>query len=140
MNGDGVEDLLIGYLDMAKDMGGDEDCFIEVFTMRDGKSRPLFSTSCPTYLCEGYVLESTEDNEYRQWYGYYTLGSDYDTSTMELEKFECVAFDKFEEVWKYDDFTNVPNDVISEAEAKEIMDSYVRIPLDMKPITEFHMN
>lgn len=140
VNGDGVEDLLIGYLDMAKDMGGDEDCFIEVFTMQDGKSRPLFLTTSPLYLCEGYVLECNEDNEYRLEHSYHTLGSDYDTSTMELEKFECVVYDKFEEVWKYDDVTNMGDTVISEEEAREIMDSYARIPVDMKPITEFPMN
>lgn len=140
VNGDGFEELLIGELSVIEYFGGDENCFTEVITLKDGKTKFFFSTTLPTYLCEGYALESNQNSEYCQWYGYYTLGTNYDPEKMCCEKYEFISYDKYDEVWKYSDFSAIADTVISEKEAKDIMDSYSRISLEMKPISEFPMD
>lgn len=137
INGDGVEDLLLGDVGLLESYNADTNCFTEVFTIKDGKTCFFFATDLPTYLCEGYVVESCNISEYAKSHLYYTLGSDYDPQVMELEKFECVTYREIDETWRYSDFSDVADTVITEEEAGTIMDSYGRIPLEMKPISEF---
>lgn len=137
VNSNGVEELLLGDKRISD---YEENSFINAITMKDGKTCFFFSTGHAMYVCEGNVLESNDIQQYGENHCYYTLGGDYDSKTMKLEKFVCVGYRQIDETWRMSTFSNVPDEVITEEEARQIMDSYIRIPVEMKPITEFPMN
>ena len=135
LDGDGTIELLIGDIAKIRDMEEDEKfCYTDSFTMKDGKTTLYFSGATATYLCENnrfvYVMKHPEP-----WYGMYTLG----TGENKIEKYECLYYYGAEGKWFYNpDEEPWPQEVTEEV-AMAILDSYVRIPLEMKPITEYPM-
>lgn len=135
VNGDGVEELLLGYTGRF-DKDDDAHSFIEVFTIQNGQTSYFFSTSHPTYLCEDDFLECVDfQGAEKHWY--YLLGKDYDETRLP-EKYQFVGYSELDGTWETNkndtDITPVP---ITEEEARQLIESHPRIPLEMKPITEF---
>lgn len=136
LDGDGTIELLIGDVAKIRDMEEDEKfCYTDSFTMKDGKTTLYFSGATATYLCENnrfvYVMKHPEP-----CYGMYTLG----TGENKIEKYECLYYYGAEGKWFYNpDGEPWPQEVTEEV-AMAILDSYVRIPLEMKPIREYPMD
>ena len=135
LDGDGTIELLIGDVAIIRDMEEDEKfCYTDSFTMKDGKTTLYFSGATATYLCENncfvYVMKHPEP-----CYGMYTLG----TGENKIEKYECLYYYGAEGKWFYNPDGEPGPQEVTEEVAMAILDSYVRIPLEMKPITEYPM-
>lgn len=133
INGDGVEDLLIGD---SRFHGYTEDCFIEAITIRDGTTQRAFTTSMPSYLCENNVVMCQAFFEDRNAYFFYTLAPGWCDTGVTVESFDALAYYASEETWKYSENAG-PDAILTESEANEILQSYQRIPVEMKPVSEF---
>lgn len=135
LDGDGVEELLVGNVLLIRDTGEDEkSCYTECFTIKDGKTTLYFSTSAATYLCENNSVISISKFP-DIWYGLYTLG----TGEDKVEKYESLSYRETDNKWFFNPGNEPWPREITEEEAMAILDSYVRIPLEMKPITEYPM-
>lgn len=118
IDGNGTEELFLG--DTA-------DSFYEVVTMKGGKTQH----SSVNYLCEGGILESSWETDEYAVYGYYQIKSGEDTLL------DYVTYDKAADRWANNKYAAATGDPITEAEAKAIIASYIRVELEMKPISEF---
>lgn len=136
LNGDGAEELLIGNITMIRDAGEDEkSCFTDIFTMKDGKTTLYFTASAATYLCEnnGLACISKVPND---WYGFYTTGENGEA----WGKYEYLTYNNTEGKWFFGPEGEPWPREITEEEAVAIMDSYPRILMEMKPISEYPMD
>lgn len=126
INGDGIEDLLVGMY---------EDSFFWGFTMEDNVTKSLINTGRNLYICEDGVIESYFEDEDYIVHRYYTLEDD---------KFIPISYLKYNKAagsWGKDlDGDEWPDAEITQEEAMRIVESYVRIPLEMNPVSEFPMD
>ncbi|MDO5400389.1 MAG: hypothetical protein Q4F17_05325 [Eubacteriales bacterium] len=129
INGDGTDELITG-----RDNHG-----WSIYTMKDGKTHNLNFYEA-IYLCDDGVIhhdDSFESEEQGNWiiHGYYRMNG------TEVESIVRVAYNPNDGQWaKYTNANPLPDEIITEAEAMEIINSYKDIELDWKPITEFPMN
>lgn len=136
LNGDGVEELLVGNVTMIRDAGEDEkSCFTDIFTMKDGKTTLYFTASAATYLCENNALVCISKIP-NDWYGFYTTGE----NGEKWGRYEYLTYNKTEGKWFFGPEGEPWPKEITEEEAMAIMTSYPRVPLEMKPITEYPMD
>lgn len=123
IDGDGVDEFFIGHT---------ADSFYEVYTMKDGKTKPLVGN----YLCENGVTEVFWDADDYNYivHGYYKLEGG------EVTLLDYVCYDKAADCWANCKYAATWGDPITEAEAKEIIASYVRVDLELRPMSEFPKN
>lgn len=123
ITGDGAEELLIGM---------EEDRFFWGFTMEDGVTKSLIQTGNDLYLCENGIIESFCENEEVILHRYYHV------ENGKCVPVDGVEYDKEARTWgkhlNADPWTDVE---ITEEEAMQIVNAYPRIPLEMKPVSEF---
>lgn len=130
VNTDGITELLIGYGPALES----ESCFMEILTMKDGKTAMYLSYTSPTYICEDDVIEYIDPLR-ENWRCYVFLDSD----TGEYGNGLYLNYNTADKVWVCGTHDKAWPEEISEDEAYAIIDSYPRIQIEMKPITEFPM-
>lgn len=126
VTGDGEDELILG-----------KDGFVkEIWTMEDGKTDKVTGSHAEGYLCEGNVFEHYVFLDGKPYHFYYRLGED-----GLARKLMTVEYDTYNETWILDESEDGSvYEAISEERAMEIIDSFVRIQLEMKPVSEFPMN
>ncbi len=119
-NGDGAEDLILGR----------DGNICTIWTMKDGKTAALQGTWARGYLCEGNIFEWAvlEDGSHYHSYSNMKTG----------EHLGQVFYYPSDGVWHYQKGDDIKE--LTEAEAFDIMNSYVHVELAMKPVREFPMN
>lgn len=126
VNGDGQEELIFGR----------DGHICEIWTMQDGKTAGFMGSWYEGYLCEGNVYEDYVFLSGQPYHYYHRLGSG-----TEFSSILGVYYDIYYESWMLKDFesgTEVTQ--ITEERAKEIMASFPRISLEMKPVREFPLD
>ena len=126
VNGDGQEKLIFGR----------DGHICEIWTMQDGKTAGFMGSWYEGYLCEGNVYEDYVFLSGQPYHYYHRLGSG-----TEFSSILGVYYDIYYESWMLKDFesgTEVTQ--ITEERAKEIMASFPRISLEMKPVREFPLD
>lgn len=124
VTGDGQEELIHGK----------DGKVIAIWVMENGKTRCI-SGSDDIYICEGGIWEQEVFRDGQPQHYYNRIDTNHETNEI------CwIGYSKYHESWQYmdyavDEFANL----ISEENAMEIINSFVRIDLDWKPITEFPM-
>ncbi|MDO5400388.1 MAG: hypothetical protein Q4F17_05320 [Eubacteriales bacterium] len=126
LNGDGEDELVIG-----------EDGYgFELYTMSEGRTKGITLPS-KFYLCDNGVIHGDESyisEAEGEWiiYQYLRLNG------AETELIVRVTYNAVNDQWeKYTSYNHIPDEIITEAEAKEIINSYTHVKLDWKPITDF---
>ena len=132
--GSGIESFLLTDIDAD----GVEEClfkgtdgYSQLYTMQDGKTAPL-ELGGELFLCKDGVVESYE--EVGQAYiihGYYCL------SGGKVTRLDRIVLNLADNTWARSNDGIVAQQSISSEQAKEIMDAYARIPMDLKPISDF---
>ena len=124
-NGDGQEELILGR----------DGHIHEIWTMQDGKTAGFMGSWYEGYLCEGNIYEDYVFLDGKPYHYYHRLGSG-----TEFSPILQVYYDSYYESWMLEDFENGTElTQITEERAKEIMASFPRISLEMKPVKEFPM-
>lgn len=123
VTGDGAEELILG-----------RDGHIQgIWTIRDGKTAGLAGSYYEGYLCEGNIYEDYVFLSGMPYHWYQKLESD---GTVQM--LMCVEYDASAGRWLMQDYeAGTEWQTISEERAEEIIASFVRIPLEMKPVSEF---
>lgn len=123
ITGDGTEELILG-----------RDGHIHaIWTIRNGLTEGIASSYYEGYLCEGNVYESYVFLDGKPYHYYSQIGED-----GLKENLRTVEYDTFYESWMLDESQDgTGRTPISEEEAMEIINSYVRIPLEMKSVQEY---
>ncbi len=120
VTGDGDEELLLGK----------NGSIFEIWTIRDGVTVSL-EGACPEgYLCEGNIFEHYGFLDGQPFHFYRQL-TNHGYSTKILN----VMYQRATGTWVLDKSGN--EEMISEEQASEIMNSFVRIDLSMIPVREF---
>ena len=138
-NGDGIDELFLSdntdYFTGSLTIAGGDHCFY-IWPGYDGEG----------YFCQGNVIEVVEDNEYFYSHAFYAMKPDYpfpdnfaEFSAPIYQKIEYIEHDWRTGIWTKSAGQDKPRTEITEEEAYAIINSYTRIPLDMKPISEFPM-
>lgn len=126
VNGDGREELIFGR----------DGHICEIWTMQDGKTAGFMGSWYEGYLCEGNIYEDYVFLDGQPYHYYYRLGSGTEFSSI-LE----VYYDTYYGTWMLKDFeSGTEMTQITEERAKEIMASFPRISLEMKPVREFPLD
>lgn len=123
ITGDGTEELILG-----------RDGHIHaIWTIRNGLTEGIASSYYEGYLCEGNVYESYVFLDGKPYHYYSQIGED-----GLKENLRTVEYDTFYESWMLDESQDgTGRTPISEEEAMEIINSYVRIPLELKSVQEY---
>ena len=123
VTGDGTEELILG-----------RDGYIhEIWTVRDGKTARVTSSHYEGYLCQGNVYEDYVFLDGKPYHFYSRIDTD-----GYVERLLDVEYDAYRESWMLNEFPGeTAPQPISEERAMEIIGTYVRIPLDMKPVSEY---
>lgn len=124
VTGDGEDELILGKGGFVK----------EIWTMIDGKTFHMTGSYAEGYLCEGNVFEHYVFMDGQPFHFYFQLCED-GHARMNVE------YDTNNETWLLDESEDGSGyEAISEERAMELIDSFVRIELDMKPVSEFPMD
>ncbi len=123
VNGDGEDELLIGR----------DGYVITIWSMVNGKTAYMSSSGenyiCQDHVCESYIFKDGEPKHY-----YRKIETD-----LGQHEIAYIGYDTYNESWMYFDYTvDTESHPISENEAMDIINSFVRIPLDMKPVADYH--
>lgn len=126
ITGDGAEELILG-----------RDGHIHaIWTIRNGLTEGIASSYYEGYLCEGNVYESYVFLDGKPYHFYSRIGED-----GLMERLIDVEYDAVQESWMLDESQDGTGlTPISEERAMEIIDSFVRIPLEMKSVKEYPIN
>ena len=125
-NGDGQEELILGR----------DGHIHEIWTMQDGKTAGFVGSWYEGYLCEGNVYEDYVFLDGKPYHYYDRL----DGGT-EFSPILQVYYDTYYESWMLEDYeSGTELTQITEERAKEIMASFPRISLEMKPVREFPLD
>lgn len=123
VTGDGEEELILGRNGRIH----------EIWTVRDGKTDRVASSYDGGYLCEGNVYEDYVFLDGKPYHFYFQIRQD-----GLKERLRSVEYDTYYESWMLDESQDgTGRTPISEEEAMEIIDSYVRIPLELKSVQEY---
>lgn len=124
MTGDGQDELILGKKGRV----------LTIWRMINGKTVD-WSGSGDLYICEDGVIHQSEFLSGQPHHYYYRLGE-----TAESEEICYIGYSKYDESWMYMDYAvdEFPNP-ISEESAMDIIDSYIHVDLEWKPINEFLM-
>lgn len=134
LNGDGVEELLIeGPFFINGERAG-----TALGMYSQAGAELLDMNILPVhYVCENNVLEyATSDDTGAEYHNYYIM------TDVSVKIIDTIEYDPVEEIWTRDQDGpfNFNEQVIPEAEARSIIDSYKRLELDMRPLTEYPLN
>lgn len=123
ITGDGAEELILG-----------RDGHIHaIWTIRNGLTEGIASSYYEGYLCEGNVYESYVFLDGKPYHFYSRIGED-----GLMEKLMDVEYDAVQESWMLDESQDGTGlTPISEEKAMELINSFVRIPLEMKSVKEY---
>lgn len=123
VTGDGAEELILGR----------DGHIHEIWTVRDGKTARVTSSHYEGYLCQGNVYEDYVFLDGKPYHFYSRIDTD-----GYVERLLDVEYDATCGSWMLDEFPGeTAPQPISEERAMEIIGTYVRIPLDMKPVSEY---
>ena len=126
ITGDGTQELILGR----------DGHIHEIWTIRDGKTDRVASSYYEGYLCEGNVYESYVFLDGKPYHFYSRIGEDGLT-----ERLMVVEYDAVKESWMLDESQDGTGlTPISEERAMELINSFVRIPLEMKSVKEYPIN
>lgn len=120
INGDGVEDLLVGQGDGS---------FYEAYTMKDGKAQFLMRQYNDCYwVCENHTVEAnTHDPDFPDSMVYHFMaGKDLTVVNEDLLIYQEGKWHR--EFW---------DDIISAQEAQSVMDKYPHVNVEFKPLQEY---
>lgn len=121
INDDGQEELLLGCNGQVCD----------IWTIQEGKTQRTCGAA-EGYLCQGNIYEIYQFTDGKPMHTYERLLPD--------KGIECVAQVAYGYgEWRLYDGQTDTEKIISEEEAQKIIASYVRIPLEMKPVSSFPM-
>lgn len=120
VTGDGEEELLLGK----------NGCIFEIWTIRDGVTVSLEGTYPEGYLCDGNIFEHYGFLDGQPFHFYRQL-----TNNGYSTKILNVMYQRATGTWVLDKSGN--EEIISEEQATEIINSFVRIDLSMMPVREF---
>lgn len=101
----------------------------------DGTTELLFCNGIDSYLCEDGVIDQSSEYEGALRYSYIRL-----TGIADYKELANVQYDPGTGNWTkatYDDWGSW--EVITEEEAMQIVNSYTRIDMGMKPLSTFPM-
>ena len=123
ITGDGTEELILG-----------RDGHIHaVWTIRNGLTEGIASSYYEGYLCEGNVYESYVFLDGKPYHYYAQIGED-----GLMAGLMTVEYDAAQESWILDESQDgTGRTPISEEKAMELINSFVRIPLEMKSVKEY---
>ena len=123
LNGDGSAELLIGSQDTVNGL----------WTEQGSQVVPLIPGGETIYPCENGIWESYYFRDGSPVRHYWEL-----TKETEMKDVAYLAYDANFGQWMYSDYSQ-PNTVeqISEAQAQQIIASFVRLDVEMRPIEEF---
>lgn len=125
VTGDGQDELVHGK----------DGKVIAIWKMENGKTHCI-SGSDNIYICEGGIWEQEVFRDGQPQYYYNWIDTNHESNEV------CwVGYSTYHESWQYLDYAvDEFAKLISEEEAMEIIDSYVRLDLDWKPVSEFPMS
>lgn len=128
LNGDGVKELITQDLKMQ--YGDTVDMFLQIYTVKDGEMRNLGGENYYPirYICEGGILEEADDES--GYHAYYRCTED------GIESIEMVSWQPEWKSWTYKHYGHIGS-LVSEEQAKAVIESYKRTELDMKPFAEY---
>lgn len=134
INGDGVEEMIVFTGKTIKIIQA-------ILSMKDGESYKYFDASMlpampVVYICEGNVIEIYDYSTGSHYY--FNAGEDGASFAVGLYKNRDNTWGRFSDIPNPDPAQRNPEN-ITEEEANEIINSYVRIELDTKPLSEFKM-
>ena len=123
VTGDGAEELILGR----------EGHIHEIWTIRDGKTGRVTSSYYEGYLCQGNVYEDYVFLDGKPYHFYSRIDAD-----GCAERLLDVEYDATCGSWMLNEFPGeTAPQPISEERAMEIIGTFARIPLEMKPVSEF---
>lgn len=126
VTGDGQEELILGK----------EGHIHAIWTLRSGKTARIASSYYEGYLCEGNVYEDYVFLDGKPYHFYFQIDEN-----GRIEKLMDVEYDAYHESWMLDESQDGTGlTPISEEQATEIIDSFVRIPLEMKSVKEYPLD
>lgn len=131
LNGDGIEELIAR--DVEVHTNGEEFILLSIHTIKDGELWNM-GIDLFTHVCEGGILEESEDyvdrgsgGEYHAFYRYTEDG---------MEMIEKVVRDPATLYWGHVQ-AGQEGRTVTEEKAMAVLDAYKRIELDMKPFSEY---
>lgn len=126
LNNDGIAELIV------KNFQADGIPYLDIFTEKENNVFQLDDIAV-NYICENKILEVYIKTDNIERHEYYQLVSDGFTLI------DSVSFKKASQKWirVLDGSWKAPSVEISESEAHEIISSYDRVNLEMKPCSEF---
>lgn len=133
VNGDGMEDLILSC---------EQESFGPIYTMYNGETYSLlsFGMDCNSHLCENGVILFRDPHMNPNLHTFYSVGA-VTGDESEAKIIDEIAYCKWDESWVRNIYGDTWDQVlISEEEAMEIIESYGRVKLELKPISEFPMN
>ena len=123
VTGDGQEELILGK----------EGHIHAIWTLQGGKTAKIASSYDEGYLCAGNVYEDYVFLDGKPYHFYFQIGKD-----GRIEKLMDVEYDAYRGSWMLDESQDGTGlSPISEEQAMEIINSFVRIPLEMKSVQEY---
>ena len=132
VNGDGLEDLLLSC---------EKESFGPVYTMHNGETYTLVSFGMDrcSHLCENGIIMYNDPMFDSDIHTFYSIG-EITGEGREAYIIDQVAYSEWNESWVQNIYGDTwDQKLISEEEAMDIIASYGRIELEMKPISEFPM-
>ena len=133
VNSDGIEDLFLS---------SETESFGSVYTMYHEETYMLLSFGMDqnSYLCENGVIMHNDPEANPDGYYFYKIG-EISGGGMDAKYIDAVVYDIWEESWIHGtDGYYGEEEKITEEEAFEIIESYGRVDLKMKPISEYPMD
>lgn len=124
LNGDGIDELIT-----REPRAGQEPCPLLIHTLRNGKIA-LYDMGV-SYICQGNILEKAEEHkDDGHYYGFFRCGPE------GPEMIEKIVRDPISLYWGRAKEGQEGHAIRAE-EAQDVLDSYHRLELDMKPFGEY---
>lgn len=130
LDDNGVEEMLIGCVNLPMN---------EVVTISDGEAYWIL-TGGGLYLCEGNIIEREDWIGGAEWHSYYHI-EDKEAVTVECIMYAPASNPDNPWFWSADGAASQFSwEPITEEEYNAVLEKYVRMELEMTPITEFPMD
>lgn len=124
ITGDGQDELILGR----------NGHIHEIWTIQDGKTDTVTGSWYEGYLCEGNIYEAYVFVDGQPYHFYSQIESDGRTKPL-----MNVGYASSQGTWEIFG-SGTEQQTISEDQAKQMIASYIRIPLEMKPVKEYPLN